>query len=80
MANYTVELTEVEDKGMSSITASTQDWVENAVKNRARQAIDEIYNNEVARMTADPDISTIPADKNQIVLDADIETATEKPV
>jgi len=80
MANYTIELTEVEDKGMSSITASTQDWVENAVKNRARQAIDEIYNNEVARMTADPDISTIPADKNQIVLDADISTATEKPV
>ena len=80
MANYTVELTEVEDKGMSSITASTQDWVENAVKNRARQAIDEIYKNEVARMTADPDISTIPADKNQIVLDADVSTATGKPV
>lgn len=47
---------------------------------RARQAIDEIYNSEVARMTADPDISTIPADKNQIVLDADVSTATGKPV
>jgi len=39
---------------------------------------DEIYNSEVARMTADPSITTIPADKDQVVLDADIKSAATR--
>ena len=69
---YIVELTEAEDKAMNYISNTVQEWIDNAVKNRARQAIDEIYNMEVERMTADPSITTIPADKSQVVLDADI--------
>ena len=78
MTTYTIELTDAEVKAMKYVAYSVQDWADNSLKNRARQAIDEIYNLEVARMTADPDIDTIPADKNQVVLDADIETAKEK--
>ena len=37
-----------------------------------------LFYSEVARMTADPNITSIPADKNQVVLDADIESAKEK--
>jgi hypothetical protein len=33
---------------------------------------------EVARMTADPKISTIPADKAQVVLDANIKSAATR--
>jgi hypothetical protein len=77
MAKYTVELTDAEDKAMQHIAISVQEWVDNAIKNRARQGIETIYNNEVQRMTDDPDISSIPADKNQVVLDADIKTAKE---
>ena len=72
MIKYTVELTEAENKAMNYIANTVQEWIDNVVKNRARQAIDEIYNMEVERMTADPSITTIPADKNQVVLDADI--------
>ena len=42
MANYTVKLTDTEDKAMSYCALSTQDWVDNALKNRARLAKEEI--------------------------------------
>ena len=78
MATYTVELNEAETKAMEYITADVQGWVDNALSNRARIAIDEIYADEVERMTADPDITSIPADKNAVVLAADIQSAAER--
>jgi len=77
MAKYTVELTEAEDKAMHHVSYSVQEWVDNALKNRARIAIDKIYNDEVERMNADDSITSIPADKDKVVLDADIKTAKE---
>ena len=75
---YTVSITDAEKKALEYIAFSVQDWIDNAVDNRARQAIDEIYNSEVARMTADPSITSIPADKDQVVLDADIKSAATR--
>jgi hypothetical protein len=75
---YTVSLTDAQKKAMEYITVSVQDWIDNAVDNRARVSTDEIYNSEVARMTADPSITTIPADKDQVVLDADIKSAATR--
>jgi hypothetical protein len=72
MIKYTVELTEAENKAMNYIANTVQEWIDNVVKNRARQAIDDIYNMEVERMVSDPNIESIPADKSQVVLDADI--------
>ena len=74
---YTVELTDAEDKAMKHIAVSVDEWVENAVKNRARLSIEQIYNEEVERMNADESITSIPANKEQVVLDADIKTAKE---
>ena len=76
--NYTVSITDAEKKALEYIALSVQDWIDNAVDNRARQAIDEIYNSEVARMTADPDITSIPADKDAVVLAADIKSAATR--
>ena len=75
---YTVSITDAEKKALEYIALSVQDWIDNAVDNRARIAIDEIYNSEVARMTADPDITTIPADKDAVVLAADIKSAATR--
>jgi hypothetical protein len=73
MANeYTIILNDTEKKAMEYITESIQEWVDNALKNRARIAIDQIYDEEVIRMTADPDTTSIPADKDTVVLNADI--------
>jgi len=76
--NITIELTDAEVKALSYVALSPQEWAENAVHNRCRQAIDEIYAMEVARMTADPDITSIPADKDTVVLAADIQSAAER--
>ena len=42
MADYKVTLTDTEDKAMSYCALSTQDWVDNALKVRAKRAKDEI--------------------------------------
>ncbi len=75
MATYTITLTDAETKAMEYVALSVQDWADNALQNRARIAMDEIYNAEVARMTADPTITSIPADKEAVVLAADIKSA-----
>ena len=52
MADYTVKLTDTEDKAMSYCAMSTQDWVDNALKNRARIAKDEIIAANMAHCNA----------------------------
>ena len=78
MAQYTITLTDAEDKALRVIALDPQDWIDNAVHNRCRIAIDEIYMEEVERMTADPDITSIPADKEAVVLSADVQSAAER--
>jgi hypothetical protein len=75
MAIYTITLTDAETKAMEYAALSVQDWADNALQNRARIAMDEIYDAEVARMTEDPTITSIPADKEAVVLAADIKSA-----
>jgi len=76
--NITITLTAAQEKGLAYVAASPQEWAENAVHNRCAVAIDEIYGIEVARMTADPDITTIPADKDAVVLAANVQTAAQR--
>jgi hypothetical protein len=78
MPDYTVTLTDAEDKALRHVALDPQDWIDNAVHNRCRQAIDQIYTAEVERMTNDPEITSIPADKTQVVLDADIQSAADR--
>ena len=42
MTTYTISLTEAEDKALSFVSVSQDDWIQNAVKNRCRIAIEEI--------------------------------------
>ena len=78
MVTYTVTLTDAEDKALRVAALDPQDWIDNAVHNRCRIAMDDIYTAEVARMTAEPDITSIPADKEAVVLAADVQTAAER--
>jgi hypothetical protein len=78
MTTYTIELTEAEVKAMEYVALDVQEWADNVLKNRARIAMDEIYDAEVKRMTADPEITAIPADKEAVVLDADIKSAAQR--
>jgi hypothetical protein len=42
MANYTITLTAAEDKALSYVALSQDGWVQNAVHERCRTAIEEI--------------------------------------
>ena len=42
MANYTITLTDTETKSLEFVALSNQDWIDNAAKNRARIAKEEI--------------------------------------
>jgi len=47
--NYTITLSAAEDKALSYAALSQQDWIDNAVHERARIAIDEIVQITVAK-------------------------------
>ena len=74
--NYTITLSDAQDKALSVVALDQQDWIENAVFERCRISIEEIVNAEVQRkLEANEPIS---GSKEDIVLAADIETAAEK--
>jgi hypothetical protein len=75
---YEIELNEAQDKALSYVAYDTQEWIQNAASERARIAMEEIFQLEVARMLADPTITEIPADREAVVLAADIESAKER--
>jgi len=78
MTTLTIEITAAQEKALAYVAASPQEWSENAVHTRCNIAIDQIYDAEVARMTADPEITSIPADKDAVVLAADIQSAADR--
>jgi hypothetical protein len=76
--NYTITITDAENKALAYVAADPQDWINNAVKERCRLAIEEIFQAEVKRMLNDPSITEIPADRDAVVLAANIKTAAER--
>lgn len=73
---YIITLSDAEDKALSVVAFSQQDWIDNAVHERCRIAIEEIVNSEVQRLIAAG--QTISGSKEDIVLAATIETAAER--
>lgn len=78
MHTFTVTVSEAQYKALAYTAVDPDEYVENFVTHAAQVAMDEIYADEVARMTADPDITTIPADKDSVVLAADVQSAAER--
>ena len=76
MSTYTITLSAAEDKALKSVVLSAQDWIDNAVHERCRIAIEEIVNAEVQRKLAANE--AITGTKDDIVLAADIESAAER--
>lgn len=76
MATYTITLSDAEDKALGVVAFSQDDWIQNAVHERCRIAIDEIVNAEVQRKldAGQP----ITGTKDEIVLAANVETAAER--
>jgi hypothetical protein len=73
---YTITLSDAQDKALSVVAASQQEWIENAVFERCRISIEEIVNAEVQRKLAAGE--SITGSKDDIVMAANVETALEK--
>lgn len=65
MPVISIELNETELKALGVVALSPQEWVENAVKNRARIAIDEIVQICVAKCLEEQ--VQIPSSREEIV-------------
>ena len=78
MNTFTITLTDAQLKALAYVALDPQEWIDNAVHERCRLAMEEIFVAEVARMVADPGTTSIPADREQVVLDADIQSAKDR--
>jgi hypothetical protein len=73
---YVITLSDAEDKALSFVAFSQQEWIDNAVHERCRLAIEEIVNAEVQRKLAAGE--PITGTKEDIVMAANIQTAAER--
>ncbi len=71
---YTIILNEAQVKALSYVAYDPQEWIQNAASARSQEAIEEIFQMEVKRMLDDPTVTEIPADKEAVVLSANIES------
>ena len=72
---YTVRLSPAQQKALEWVTSNSQDWIENAVYNRCRIAIDDIVQLEVERITSKG--GELKGTKEDIVLAASIKSVKE---
>lgn len=75
---YTVTLTDAQDKALGYIALSQEQWINNAVSERCRIAIDEIVASEVERLLSSG--QTISGSKEDIVINAQIKSAADRSI
>ncbi len=76
MATYTITLSDAEDKALHVVALSAQDWIDNAVHERCRIAMEEIIAAEVQRKLGLGE--SITGTKDDIVLAAPVKSAAER--
>ena len=76
MTTYTITLSDAENKALGFVAFSQQDWIDNAVHNRCRIAIEEIVAAEVQRKIEANE--TISGSKEDIVNAASIKSAAQR--
>ena len=76
MPTYTITLTDAEDKALSVVAVSQQEWINNTVKNRCRQAKEEIVASEIKRIRDSG--GTVSGTDDEIVMAATVETAAQR--
>lgn len=76
MTTYTITLSAAEDKALGVVALSQDDWIQNAVHERCRIAIEEIVASEVQRLLAAG--QPITGSKEDIVIAAPVQSAAER--
>ena len=76
MTTYTITLSTAEEKALNFVAISADYWIQTAVHERCRIAIEEIVASEVERITSIG--GTISGTKEDIVNSAPIKSALER--
>jgi len=76
MTTYTITLSSAEEKALNFVAISADYWIQTAVHERCRIAIEEIVASEVERITSIG--GTISGTKEDIVNSAPIKSALER--
>lgn len=76
MAQYTIILSDAEDKALGVVAVSQNEWIQNAIHERCRIAIDEIVAAEVKRKLDAGE--AITGSREDIVVAANIESAAQR--
>jgi hypothetical protein len=76
MSTYTIELSDVEQKGMEYISTDVDFWIQNAVHERARLAVEEMVRDHVNDMLAKGE--AISGTKDEIVMCTKLPNAKER--
>ena len=76
MTTYTITLSDAEDKALNFVAISANDWIQNAVHERCRIAIEEIVAAEVQRKIAFGE--TISGTKEDLVNAAPIKSLAKR--
>jgi hypothetical protein len=76
MATYTITLSDAEDKALGAVALSQQAWIDNAVHNRCRIAMEDIVANYVKeQLAAGKPLSGSTTE--EIVLAADVKSLAQ---
>lgn len=71
--SYTITLTDVEQKGMEYISTDVNFWIQNAVHERARLAIEELVQNHINEKLAAGE--AVSGTKEEIAMKTDLPNA-----
>lgn len=76
MNEFTIELTDVELKALEYVAYSAEEWIQNAVKERCRVAIEQLVQDTVNSKLASGDV--ISGTKEEIALGTHLKSAKEQ--
>ena len=76
MPDYTITLTDAEDKALGAVAVDKQEWINNAVKVRCKNSMDKIVASEIQRIRDSG--GTVSGTDDEIVMAATVETAAER--
>ena len=74
----TITLSEAEYKALAYVAVDPHDWVQNAASARSTAAMEEVFQAELQRMLADSATTSIPADREAVVLASTLPSAAER--
>lgn len=74
LVTFTVEINDAEEKALLTDMVSIQEWIDNAIQNKARRTIDSIVEKKTDKQ---PKKMTV-ADKHNLIRGLELETVVEK--